>query len=71
MITFKSNTYDNKLKLLLTDTDSLKYEIKAEDAYEDFSSDKKMFYISNYSTKSKYYDESNKLVIDETGGVAI
>ena len=30
-----------------------------------------MFYISNYSTKSKYYDESNKLVIDEAGGVAI
>ena len=34
-----------------------------------------MFDFSNYSTKSKYYDNSNKLVIekmkDETGGVAI
>ena len=34
-----------------------------------------MFDFSNYSTKSKYYDDSNKLVIgkmkDETGGVAI
>ena len=31
--------------------------------------------FSNYSTKSKYYDSSNKLVIgklkDETGGAAI
>ena len=34
-----------------------------------------MFDFSNYSTKSKYYDNSNKLVIgkmkDETAGVAI
>ena len=34
-----------------------------------------MFDFSNYSAKSKYYDDSNKLVVgkikDETGGVAI
>ena len=34
-----------------------------------------MFDLSNYSTKSKCYDNSNKLVIrkvkEETGGVAI
>ena len=34
-----------------------------------------MFYFSNYSTKSKYYDDSNKLVIGkmkhETRGVAV
>ena len=51
------------------------YEIKTEDVYEDFSSDKEMFDFSNYSTKSKHYDDSNKLVIrkmkDETGGAAI
>ena len=50
------------------------YEIKTEDAYEDFSSNKEMFDFSNYSTKSKYYNDSNKLVIEkmqnETGGVA-
>ena len=49
--------------------------IKTEDVYEDFSSDKEMFDFSNYSTKSKYYGESNKLVIGKmkgkTGGVAI
>ena len=33
---------------------------------KDFSSNKEMFYFSNYSTKSKYYDNSNKLVVGET-----
>ena len=50
------------------------YEIKNEDVYEDFSTNKEMFDFSNYSTKPKYYDDSNKLVTakmkDETGGVA-
>ena len=35
------NRYDNKSKLLFTDTDSLMWEIKTEDVYEDFSSKKK------------------------------
>ena len=69
------NKYDNKSKLLFADTGSLMHEIKTEDVYEDFSTDKKKFDFSNYSIKSKYYDNSNKLVIgtmkDETGGVAI
>ena len=69
------NKYDNKSKLLFTDTDSLMYEIKTEDIYEDFSNNKGMFYFSNYSTKSKYHDDTNKLVIakmkNETAGVAI
>ena len=34
------NKYHNKSKLLFTDIDSLMYEIKTEDVYEDFSSDK-------------------------------
>ena len=41
------NNYDSKSKLLFTDTDSLMYEIKTEDVYEDFSSDKEMFDLSN------------------------
>ena len=69
------NKYGNNSRLLFTDTDSLMYEIKTEDVYEDFSNDKEMFDFSNYSTKSKYYDNSNKLVVgkikDETTGVAI
>ena len=51
------------------------YETKTEDVYEDLSSNKKMFNFSDYLSKSKYYYDSNKLVIgkmkDETGGVAI
>ena len=44
------NKYDNKSKLLFTDTDNLMYEIKTEDVYEYFSSNKEMFDFSNYST---------------------
>ena len=51
------------------------YEIKTEDVYKDFSNDKEMFYFSNYSIKSKNYDNSNKWVVgkikDETAGVTI
>ena len=32
--------YNDKAKLLFTDTDSLRYEIETEDAYKDFLSDK-------------------------------
>ena len=69
------NKYDNNSRLLFTDTDRLMYEIKFEDGYEDFSNDKEMLDFSNYWTKSKYYDDSNKLVIgkleDETSSVTI
>ena len=47
------NKYDNKSKLLFTDTDSLMYEIKTEDDYEAFRSDIEMLDFSNCSTKSK------------------
>ena len=39
------------------------YEMGSEDVYEDFSSNKEMFNFSNYSSKSKYDDGSNKLAI--------
>ena len=42
--------------------------------YVDFSKDKEMFDFNNYSAKSKYYDDSNKLVVCKmkykTGGIA-
>ena len=69
------NKYGNNSRLFFTDPDSLMYEIKTEDVYKDFSNDKKMFDFNNYSTKSKYYDNSNKLGVgkikDETADVAI
>ena len=57
------NKYYSKSKLLFKDTDSLM--CKPEDVYEDFSSDKEMFDFSYYSTKSKYYEDSNKIAIDK------
>ena len=51
------NKYGNKSKLLFTETDSLMYEIKTEDIYEDFSSNKESFDFSNYLSKSKYSDD--------------
>ena len=47
------NKYCNNSRLLFTDTDSLMYEIKSEEVYEDFRNDKKIFDFSNYSAKSK------------------
>ena len=51
------------------------YEMKTEDVDQDFSSNKEMFDFSNCCSKSKYYDDSNKVVIgkmkDETEGVVI
>ena len=71
---YLKNKFGNKSRLLFTDTNSLIYEIETEDVYEDFSTDKEMFDVSIYSAKSKYYDDSNKLVVKmkyEIGAVAI
>ena len=70
-----NNKYGNNLRLLFTETDSLMYEVKTKDVHQDLSKDKRMFDFSNYSDNKKYYDESNKLVVDkmkdETSGVTI
>ena len=50
-------------KLLFTDTDSLVYEIKTEDVYEDFYEDKNFFDFSDYTLDSNFFDRSNKKVI--------
>ena len=72
MITLKVNMVTNQD---FTNTDSLMYEIKTKEVYKDFSNDKEMLDFSDYSTKSKYYDNSKKLVFgkmkDEIVGVAI
>ena len=54
---YTKNKYDNKSNLLFIAIDNLMHEIKTEDVYEDFSSDKEMFDSSNYLNKSKYYDD--------------
>ena len=62
-------------ELLFTDTDSLTYEIKSENVYEEFFKWKDLFDFSNYSKDSKFFNETNKKVIgkmrDELGGVII
>ena len=55
------NTFD--AKLLFTDRDSLVYEIKTEDVYEDFYLDKDLFDYSDYPLHSKFFDPVNKKVI--------
>ena len=47
---YVKNKYGNNSKLLFTDTDSLMYEIKTKDVYEDFSSNKEKFDLNDYST---------------------
>ena len=55
--------YGDRAKLLFTDTDSLTYEIEAEDVYQDFWNDKDKFNNSDYPENSSYYGKTNKKVI--------
>ena len=71
-------TYGKRLKFLFTDTDSLAYEIKIEDFYQDISRDvKEKFDASNYAKNhpSGIKTGCNKKVIgmmkDECGGEQI
>ena len=67
--------YGDKARLLFTDTDSLTYEIEADDVYQDFWKDKHLFDNSDYPKNSPFFDCSNKKVIgkfkDEAAGIPI
>ena len=67
--------YNNRAKLLFTDTDSLTYETETVDAYKDFWTDKDMFDNSDYPENSPYYCNTNKKIIgkfkDEACGIPI
>ena len=52
-------TFDN-VKLLFTDPDSLLYEIKDGNVYEQCFKDKELFDFSGFSKDSIYFDDSNK-----------
>ena len=66
--------YGNNLRLSFTSTDILMHEIKTEDVQKILTTIKNVFDFSSYSTKSKYYNNSNKLVVfkvkDERAGAA-
>ena len=57
--------YGINSRLLFIDTDNLMYEIEIKDVYQYFSKVKDMFDLSNYLAKSKYYEDSNRLVVDK------
>ena len=60
---------------MFTDTDSLFYEIKTDDVYEDLSKDKELFDNNNYPKNSEFFFDDNKKVIgkmkDEAAGRVI
>ena len=49
--------------MLFTDTDSLTYQIKSKDVYEEFFKHKHLFDYSNYPRDSKFFHPTNKKVI--------
>ena len=49
--------------MLFTHTDSLSYEIKSEDVYEESFKHKHLFDFRNHPKDSKFFDETNKRVI--------
>ena len=63
------------IKLMFTDTDSLFYEIKTDDVYEDLLKDKELFDNSDYSKNNAFFFDKNKKVIgktkDEAAGMVI
>ena len=67
--------YNNRARLLFTDTDSLTYEIEAEDVCKDFWNDKDMFDNSDYPERSPYHCNVNKKIIgkfkDDACGIRI
>ena len=59
------NTFDS-IKLLFTDTDSLVYEIKDKNVYEQCLKDKELFDFSEYpDTDSLVYEIKDKNVYEE------
>ena len=67
--------YSDGAQLLFTDTDSLTYHIKTEDAYHDFLGDRELFDNSDYPENSEFHFSENKKVIgkfkDEAAGEPI
>ena len=58
---YVKNKFD--AKLLFTDTDSLVYEIKSEDVYEECFKDRELFDFSEYPVDLNFYDSTNKKVL--------
>jgi hypothetical protein len=65
----------SKLQLLMTDTDSLVYEVHTANVYKDMYEMREHFDFSEYARTSPFYSDENKLVVgkmkDEYKGVVI
>ena len=63
-------TYNDKIKLLATDTDSLVVHVETPDVYSDMQKNNHLYDISNYPTTHPLFSEQNKGVLgifnDET-----
>ena len=46
-------------------TDSVTYEIKSENVYEEFFKHKRLFDFSNYPKDSKFLNETNKKLLEK------
>lgn len=51
------------MESFIIDTDRLVNKIETENVYDNFSKNKEILYFSNYSANSKYYNDSNTLVV--------
>ena len=69
------NKYNDKAKLLMTDTDSLMYHIETDDIYNDMIESINLFDTSNYKSDHIAYSIKNKKIIgkmkDEACGLPI
>ena len=54
--------YGNKAKLLLTDADSLTYEMETENVFDAVMENKILFHFSKYSKDPKFHDKTKNLV---------
>ena len=67
--------YDDKIKLVYTDTDSYVIEVETDDLYEDFKEINEYMDFSDYNVEHPNYDKTNKKVLgkfkDEMNGKII
>ena len=72
---FIKRKYNERAKLLFTDTDSLCYHIRTDDVYRDLDQHRDLFDNSDYYKSSKFFFDENKKVIgkfkDESAGQPI
>ena len=72
---YMKRKYGTKAKLLFTDTDSLCYEVKTEDIYQDMLQDIELFDTSEYAQDQPLHSPRNKKALgrmkDEMHGIPI